>query len=115
MSCIDPANEFADSGYIQPIYCTNPDSKTPVSTDTKCNMWNGAVGALQCGISETTSDARNKCKDMSGLDDNMLKSGNWQTSLSQCERIQSDQVCSYGKGDIFDIQQEILSNILLLL
>lgn len=106
MSCIKPDNEFGSpKKYKPPVYC--PHSNTTVSTTTGCHVWDGAVGAVQCGTStNNTNPTRAQCQqDMKDLGDDILLSGNWQTSLSQCERIQSDQVCSYGEGDIFDIKQ----------
>ena len=85
MSCIDPKNEFnTTGGYTPPVYC--PGSKnTTTKTNTGCSMWDGAVGAMQ--------------------NDSTNLSGNWYTPLSQCYRIQSNQVLTYGKGNVFDIQQ----------
>ena len=84
-SCVDPNNEFnTTGGYTPPVYCPNS-KNTTTNTNTGCNMWDAAVGRMQ--------------------NDSTNLSGNWYTPLSECYRIQSDQVLTYGKGDVFDIQQ----------
>lgn len=90
MSCVDAQTEF-NSTRKKPVFCDDD-----VNTKTGCNMWDGAVGALQCGLTANCSDMPIP---------NKINHGIWQTPLSQCERIQSNQVLSYGKGDKFDIRQ----------
>lgn len=54
-------------------------------------MWNGAMAALQQGLKPTDNSSKT-------LD------GNYNAQLTECQRIQADQVKTYGDNDIFDIQ-----------
>lgn len=79
-----------------PIFC----KEQPIKTDPKqgyCGMWNGAMAALQQGLNPS-KPKDNQDKPLQTMD------GNYNAQLTECQRIQVDQVKTYGDNDIFDIQ-----------
>ena len=102
MSCIDPTNEFDETNYTPPKYCNNSGVRSVLNNPTTCSVWDGAVGAVQCAVNSTLHDAR--CQKL-GQNIKDANSGNWQATLSQCQRIQSNQIKTTGNGNVFDIEQ----------
>ena len=74
-----------------PIFCKEQ------PTSTKCDLWNGAMAALQQGLNPS-KPKDNQDKTLPTMD------GNYNAQLTECQRIQADQVKTYGDNDIFDIQ-----------
>lgn len=70
-----------------PLICGKKRKSYAISVPTNipnCDMWNGAVQAMQ-----NTSNAP--------------PSGNYRASLDTCYRVNSDQVLNYGSDGVFDI------------